>query len=613
MKLLSKIFSLFCLLACFAACEDIPMPYEPQTEDDDNDSTIYYSSASLYNGWTLVKIGDNQPWSQGSSYTQATGYQKWDGAADKSNRAAEGLLISPAFKTNALKTGKVKISFDNCVGYAQNDAAFADHIKLLISKGASTSSYNAEEWKELNWKATHTSTDWTLTKDEVQLPDEYVNQENVRIAYWFVTGSADKSVTFELKNFVIEEGVAGEGGDDDPAKPKGSGTKDDPYNIAGALAYTSALAADTNSDPIYITGYVTSFKSGEEPGNSYGNATYYLADTPEGTTTFLVYRGMSYGGAKFSSADELQTGDLVVIQSPVVNFKGNTPETVSGKAQIITINGKAQDGGEDTPPTPAGESSKENPYTVAQALTASGYGYVKGYIVGYVDGKTLSEGARFSADGAVETNILIADKAGETDLSKCMPVQLPAGAIRDALKLTNASNLGKQATLYGSFEKYFGTAGLKSVTWALLDGKNIGKDPDVDEVISGTPKGTGTETDPYNVAGVLKYIATLGADKNSPSEVYISGTVTNVKEISVQYGNATFTLSDDASGSNSFMVYRCMSFGGEKFTDDKAVKVGDKVIVKGLVVNYKGNTPETVQNQASLYSVNGATKIRRHK
>lgn len=610
MKLLSKIFSIFCLLACFAACEDIPMPYEINEEGEDNDSSIYYSSASLYNGWTLMRIGDNQPWSQGSSYTQATGYQKWDGADTKSNRAAEGLLVSPAFNTKALKTGKVKISFDNCVGYANNDAAYADHIKLLIAKTPDTGTYIAEDWKELDWKATHVSTDWTLTKDEVQIPEEYVNKEDIRIAFWFVTGSADKSVTFELKNFVIEEGVVGEGGEDKPVEGEGSGTKDDPYNVAAALSYTSTLAADTNSDPIFIKGYVTSFKSGEEPGNSFGNATYYLADTPEGTTTFLVYRGMSYGGAKFSSSEDLKVGDLVVIQSPVVNFKGNTPETVSGKAQIISINGKTKDGG-DTP-TPVGDSSKEKPYTVAQAQNGSGFGYVKGYIVGFADGKTLSEGARFTADGAVETNILIADKAGETELSKCMPVQLPTGAIRDALKLTNASNLGKQVTLYGSLEKYFGTAGLKSVTWALLDGKEVGKDPEKDEVINGDPKGTGTETDPYNVAGVLKYIATLGADKNSPNEVYVSGIVTNIKEIDTgQYGNATFTISDDAAGINEFQVYRCMSFGGAKFTDANAFKVGDKVVVKGLVVNFKGNTPETVQNKASLYSVNGAKQIKK--
>ncbi len=478
MKLLSKIFSLFCLLACFAACEDIPMPYEPQTEDDSNDSTIYYSSASLYNGWTLVKIGDNQPWSQGSSYTQATGYQKWDGADTKSNRAAEGLLVSPAFHTKALKTGKVKISFDNCVGYAQNDAAYADHIKLLISKDAGTSSYNAEEWKELDWKATHVSSDWTLTKDEVQLPDEYVNQENVRIAYWFVTGSADKSVTFELKNFVIEEGVAGEGGDDDPTKPQGSGTKDDPYNITAALAYTSALAADTNSDPIYITGYVTSFKSGEEPGNTFGNATYYLADTPDGTSTFLVYRGMYYGGTKFSSSEELSVGDSVVIYSPVVNFRGDTPETVNGKAQIISINGKTQDGGEDTPPTPAGKSTKDNPYTVAQALTGSGNQYVKGYIVGYVDGKTLSTGATFAAATDVTTNLLMADKADEKTVNKCLPVQLPAGKLREALNLSVSGILGKQLEIYGSLEPYFGAPGLKTPEWAKLDGEEIGETPD---------------------------------------------------------------------------------------------------------------------------------------
>lgn len=346
MKLLSKIFSIFCLLACFAACEDIPMPYEINEEGEDNDSSIYYSSASLYNGWTLMRIGDNQPWSQGSSYTQATGYQKWDGADTKSNRAAEGLLVSPAFNTKALKTGKVKISFDNCVGYANNDAAYADHIKLLIAKTPDTGTYIAEDWKELDWKATHVSTDWTLTKDEVQIPEEYVNKEDIRIAFWFVTGSADKSVTFELKNFVIEEGVA---------------QKDD-----------------------------------------------------------------------------------------------------------VTPN----------PPTPTVTSTKENPLTVAQAMTATGNQYVKGYIVGYVEGKTISEGATFAAASNATTNLLLADKADEKDANNCIPVQLPAGKLRDALNLSVSGILGKQVEIYGSLEKYFGVPGLKNPEWAKLDNKEIGDDPD---------------------------------------------------------------------------------------------------------------------------------------
>lgn len=526
MKLLSKIFPLFCLLACFAACEDIPMPYEPQTEDDDNDSTIYYSSASLYNGWTLVKIGDNQPWSQGSSYTQATGYQKWDGADTKSNRAAEGLLVSPAFHTKALKTGKVKISFDNCVGYANNDAAYADHIKLLISKGASTSSYNAEEWQELDWKATHESTDWTLTKDEVQLPDDYVNQENVRIAYWFVTGSADKSVTFELKNFVIEEGVASgeqqEDGDyiymsanlnegwhswtDQAATHKSN----DPWSLgssyAQATGYQKWDGADTKSNR-EAEGYLISpaIKTTAASGKvkiGFDNCVGYANNDANFADHIRVYVSKTSDGSSVNSnewvkldwtashvsTDWTLTTDEIQLPNEYVNqenvhfafyFYTAASKSVTFELKNFFVAEGEAGSGTDTPPTPTEKSTKENPYTVAQALTGSGSQYVKGYIVGYIDGKALSTGATFAAATDVTTNLLMADKADEKDVSKCLPVQLPAGKFRDALNLSVSGILGKQLEIYGSLEQYFGAPGLKNPEWAKLDDKEVGETPGV--------------------------------------------------------------------------------------------------------------------------------------
>lgn len=125
----------------------------------------------------------------------------------------------------------------------------------------------------------------------------------------------------------------------------------------------------------------------------------------------------------------------------------------------------------DPDPTPGDESTKENPYTVAQAIAlGSSYnkaGWVKGFIVGYVNGQAYADGCVFgntAPEGAEvsETNILIADSKTETDVNKCMPVQLPKGAVRDALNLnTNSSNLGKELTINAYITKYFNVPGLK--------------------------------------------------------------------------------------------------------------------------------------------------------
>lgn len=119
--------------------------------------------------------------------------------------------------------------------------------------------------------------------------------------------------------------------------------------------------------------------------------------------------------------------------------------------------------------------------------------------------------------------------------------------------------------------------------------------------------GTGVVADPYNVQAVLDYVKSLGADVESPEEVYVKGIVTSISEISAQYGNASFVLSDDTDGSNKFTVYRVKGFGNQKVTDEEIVKIGDEVIICGKVVYYRGNTPETVQNSSYIYSVNGNT------
>ena len=126
------------------------------------------------------------------------------------------------------------------------------------------------------------------------------------------------------------------------------------------------------------------------------------------------------------------------------------------------------------------------------------------------------------------------------------------------------------------------------------------------DVVVIEPSGTGTEADPYNVAGVLEYISGLGADTPSPKEVYIKGYAVELTDISASYGNATFTISDNAEGTaNKFTVYRAAGLGNQKVTDESFIKQGDIVVICGKVTNYKGNTPETVQGAAYVYSVNG--------
>lgn len=122
--------------------------------------------------------------------------------------------------------------------------------------------------------------------------------------------------------------------------------------------------------------------------------------------------------------------------------------------------------------------------------------------------------------------------------------------------------------------------------------------------------GTGTQDDPFTVAGVIAYVNELGKDVTSPSQVYVKGKVATItEEFSAQYGNGTFTISDDGTAAEVFTCYRILYLGNRKWTSkDAQIEVGNDVVVCGNVVNYKGNTPETSQGTGFLYSLNGKTE-----
>ncbi len=284
----------------------------------------------------------------------------------------------------------------------------------------------------------------------------------------------------------------GGGGGDTGGEAKGSGTLNDPYNPAGAaaavknLTWTSNDSYDTTGD-VYVKGKISRIadKGTFTEGGTYGNASFYISEDGKENGEFYCFRVLYLGNKKFEAGQtDIKVGDEVIIYGQLMNYRNNTPETVAGKAHLYSLNGKTEDGGGGDTPGPGddtGVGSYSNPYTVSTAVAAgSGTGvYVKAFIVGYVSGQVLAEGAHFTADGCdVKTNLLIAQSASETDVAKCMPVQLPNGNVRTGLNLADhPENLGKEVLLYGNIEKYFGATGIKSVTYAEIGGTSIGTKP----------------------------------------------------------------------------------------------------------------------------------------
>jgi hypothetical protein len=138
-----------------------------------------------------------------------------------------------------------------------------------------------------------------------------------------------------------------------------------------------------------------------------------------------------------------------------------------------------------------GDGTQTKPYTVAQAKAkqAETAKWVSGYIVGFINTSTTPYTYTYSATGAITTNMLIADSPSETFDGNCVPVQLPAGAIRDALNLSaHAANLGKKVSVKGDLLAYFSVPGVKNLTAYTLEGETPVVDPTTifSEAFSGT-------------------------------------------------------------------------------------------------------------------------------
>ena len=120
------------------------------------------------------------------------------------------------------------------------------------------------------------------------------------------------------------------------------------------------------------------------------------------------------------------------------------------------------------------------------------------------------------------------------------------------------------------------------------------------------PAGDGTKDNPFNVAATIAEAEKLASGEESVENFYMKGIVTNITEnYDGGYGNATFYISDDEDGSNSFYIYRTYYFGNKKYDGSgDIIEYGDTVVVYGKLTNYNG-TLETAQNSSYLISING--------
>lgn len=305
------------------------------------------------------------------------------------------------------------------------------------------------------------------------------------------------------------------GGDNDKPNPDTTVVDTTGWNIpaeaitvAKAREIAGALESEaTTGTKYYVMGYVKKLHSKHADGVAkYGNAQFYMEDVKGANSSddFMAYQVYGPNGEKITDAEAVAVGDFVVVYGELTNYNG-TLETVGRGAAYIwkSSNPKLQNGGGGEDPNPGevtGDGSEEKPFSATDVIalnnTKTGKYYVKAFIVGQIKGggKSMDE-AEFAApftptEKGNNTNILIAATATASSKEEVVPVQLPSGALRDGLNLIqNESLLGQEVIIYGSLEKYFGQAGIKTPTYAKIGDKELGTKPVIstgDEILNET-------------------------------------------------------------------------------------------------------------------------------
>ncbi|SFG61872.1 hypothetical protein [Prevotella sp. KH2C16] len=246
---------------------------------------------------------------------------------------------------------------------------------------------------------------------------------------------------------------------------------------------------------------------------------------------------------------------------------------------------------------PTGTGTKEDPFNISAANNYIANGgdanatvYVKGVIslINSIDTGQYGNATYYISDDGKTTTQL----------------EVYRGFYKNGDKFTSEDQIhvGDEVVVAGKLVNFNGTyeftTGSKIVyqngTWYETTGGGSG---------IGTPMGEGTEASPYNVAGVIAKANTL-SESDKLENIYATGIVSEIKSFDSGRGQISYYISDDGQKTTQFYVYGGLGKDGAKFTSQDDLKVGQKVIIVGTLLNYKGNTPE-FQYGNKIVSIDG--------
>lgn len=268
---------------CFTACEDVPAPYNIFSEGAGQGTgshlpyTVTFES-SLGDFTTENTVGDF-PWTCQHSCAQITSYIDTDGDGTKENNPATSWLISPAFDLTGVEAAHV--SFDYILRYA-NASDLATNYQVLVSKDyTKDAGVAAASWTVLPLDLVQVSDwdTWTNTGN-LNIPAAFCNTANVTIALRYIAQA--KAATWEVKNFVLDQGAGDQGaGDNGGGSGEEGGVKTLPYSEEFSTTLGGFKNYTTSGEGAWTIAYSTAKATGYDNASKVTTAgTYYLV-SPE--------------------------------------------------------------------------------------------------------------------------------------------------------------------------------------------------------------------------------------------------------------------------------------------------------------------------------------------
>ena len=280
--------------------------------------TIDAITAANVNSIKLYTSSNNSTWTEAGSFTAATGAQEVSLASPAANLYYKVEFdCNKGSKNGFVQVSKVEYYYDNAGGGSETQAC----ANPTFSPAAG--SYIGAQSVELSTTTEEATIYYTLdgsdpdANSSVYTSAIAVNENTTIKAIAVKDGmvnSAIVSATYTIGNLVH------------------AGTAQDPYTVADAF---TAIDANEGLTEVYATGIVSKIVTAYN--SQYGNISYNIsADGTEAGDQLQAFRGKSYNGENFTSADDIQVGDEVVIYGNLTKY-GSTYEFAADN-QLVSLN-----------------------------------------------------------------------------------------------------------------------------------------------------------------------------------------------------------------------------------------------------------------------------------